>query len=136
MNRKENISEQEFRQFLRSLPEDPPGSDLNGRIMQRVRQAEQQQKKRTERNGLIWTIVLSSLLLGAGVWAICYYVDWGAFSLPAVDWKSAGVSGSESGLSSQNTGMYHGMIPLAIIFLVLLAGDTWLRRRFREKIRH
>ncbi len=131
MNKEEELQEHRLRELLRAIPAPPSPDGLNDRIMGRVRQAGIRQERRAERNGLIWTIALSMLILGAGVWALYTYVDWGFlsdfWSERTVRMKIAEASGHSP---EDYAGIVRRVLPLAGIVLFLLIGDSLLRRHF------
>ncbi len=138
MNKEEELQEHQLRELLRTIPAETPSAGLNARIMERVRQAEVRREKRAERNGLIWTIALSMLILGAGVWMLYTYVDRGFF---ADFWAERAARTEVAGTSFRSPEEYAGivrrMVPLAGIVLFLLIGDSLLRRHFfLKKSRH
>lgn len=113
MDMEKDIQRRPLQDLLRALPAERPSDDLNDRIMQAVRLAKDRQDKRAERNGLLWTIALSTFVLGAGAGALYFFIDWDSFG--------AGMAGA--------FGVARSVLPFAGIALLLLIGDSLLRRR-------
>ena len=141
MDFRENKENEQLRDLMHSLPPGklPPG--LDARIMERIRQEKPYAEKRSDRRILIWTIALSAIVLGMGGWALYTYIDWSSVSFswfqagPEMDTIPKNVRGMEERIQ-EYSGMFRRLIPFAAIILLLLIGDTLLRRRYFARHRN
>lgn len=127
MDIERDIRDERLRELLRALPSEKPSAELNARIMERVRTTGSLKEKRSERNILAWTIALSALVFGVGVWALYTYIDWSFLSNL---WPEPPVARPAPMRKPEafDFGMFRALLPFAGIVLFLLLGDSLLRR--------
>ena len=141
----EQFQTDNLRDLLRLLPVEKPSDGLDARIMERVWQEKTHLEKRGERRTLIWTIALSALVLALGVYALYTFVDWSVFSFSDLVARSPRpvsppVAPSAEELPAVDYSAYSAtfrtLLPFAGIVLLLLFGDSLLRRRvFLRRLR-
>ncbi len=119
-----------LRELFRALPESTPSAGLDARIMERVRQEKNHVEQRSEQLMLLWTIVLSTVVLAIGAWALYITGGWKALWPETFDWGKLRLSVQWEGLSPQAAGILRTLLPYAGIVLLLLVGDLFLRRHF------
>ena len=141
MDFRENKENEQLRDLMHSLPTEklPPG--LDARIMERIRQEKPYAEKRSDRRILAWTIILSAIVLAIGGWVLYAYIDWSSVSFswpngePENDIIAKNIQPTEERIRNY-TGMLRRLIPFAAIILLLLIGDTLLRRHYFARHRN
>lgn len=129
----EDIKDNTLQNLFRALPEEKPSVGLNARIMERVRQEHSPAERRTERWTLFWTIGLSTVMLGLGVWALYATGGWQTLVPETFVWPEIDLAWRWEGLSPEAVRMLRMLLPYAGIVLLLLVGDLLLRRHFFMK---
>jgi hypothetical protein len=131
MDKKDHITEKEFREWLAVQPQRAPDG-LDGRILARVRQAPspaERAEQRAKRNLLIASIVLGAIVLGIGIATLLLFTDlrslFGAIRMPEFPL----IRPVES-IDPQTWSLVTSLLPFAGIVWLLLMGDFLLRRRF------
>lgn len=137
MDSNKYISEEELGRILRSLPEEKTPPELNERIMEQIRKERGLREKRAEKNNLIWMIILAAFIFAAGAAALYFYVDWSLLSTPerVSNGVFSGPDIAEKIYGIQQSPLFKSLAPLAVIILLLLIGDTLLRRGIQSRHR-